>query len=120
MPHITPPLGIADGIVPVAIGLVFIAVMQRIDEPRRLRLNALLAAGASTTYLGGGLGGWEIVYMVVAASVAYRATASYRYVGVAWLMHSGWDLVHHLWARPILDLQATSSFGCAITDALLA
>jgi len=35
-------------------------------------------------------------------------------------MHSGWDILHHLWGNPIWPFMTTSSFGCMIFDALIA
>jgi len=63
---------------------------------------------------------WEVVFPVVAMPIAYRGLRSYSFIGVAWLMHSGWDLVHHLWGNPIWPFMPTSSFGCLIFDALIA
>jgi hypothetical protein len=31
-----------------------------------------------------------------------------------------WGVAHHLWGNPIMPVQATSSAGCAIMDALIA
>jgi hypothetical protein len=45
---------------------------------------------------------------------------SYRFIGLAWLMHAAWDLPHHLWGRPIWPFMPTSSFGCVIFDTLIA
>ena len=36
------------------------------------------------------------------------------------MLHTGWDVVHHLLGLPILSFQPTSSAGCAITDLLIA
>jgi hypothetical protein len=98
----------------------FVAIMRKVPHPARLRFNAIFVAGAGAAYLSGGLGAWELAYTAVATVVAYRGLDSYRWIGVGWLMHTGWDIVHHLWADPILPFLADSSFGCAITDALIA
>ncbi len=52
--------------------------------------------------------------------LAFRGLDDYRFIGVAWLCHTVWDVAHHLWGNPIVPFQATSSAGCAITDALIA
>jgi hypothetical protein len=83
-------------------------------------LNAVLVAGASGVYLSGGFGVWELVYPVVVMPVAYRGLQSYRYIGLAWLMHAAWDLPHHLWGHPIWPFMPTSSFGCVVFDSLIA
>ena len=108
-----------DLLVPAVAAAVFLLVTSRIREPTRLRVHAVIVAGASGVYLNAGLGTWEILYAVAALAVAYRALGSYRWVGVAWLMHSAWDAVHHLQGYELLDVVPQSSFGCAICDAVL-
>lgn len=104
-----------------AIGaMLFVVIMSRVRQPARRTLNAMIVAGASGVYLGGGFGLWELVYPVVAMPVVYRALQSYRYIGVAWLMHAAWDLPHHLWGNPIWPFMPTSSFGCFVFDSIIA
>jgi uncharacterized protein DUF6010 len=71
-------------------------------------------------YLSGGFGPWELLYPAIAAPVAYLGLRSHRFIGIAWLMHSCWDLAHHVWGNPIWPFMPTSSFGCMIFDALIA
>jgi len=79
------------------------------------------SAGASGAYLSGGLGLWELLYAAVAGGVvAYLGLRSYRFIGLAWLMHAGWDLVHHLYGNVIWPFMPTSSFGCMVFDTLIA
>jgi hypothetical protein len=116
-----PPLLIMDFVGPVIGALVFVLIMSLVSEPARRTINAMIVAGASGAYLsGGGFGIWEVVFPMVAMPIAYRGLRSYSFIGVAWLMHSGWDLVHHLWGNPIWSFMPTSSFGCLIFDALIA
>jgi hypothetical protein len=75
---------------------------------------------AFTPVSGGGFGIWELAYPVVATPVVYRALQSYRYIGLAWLMHAAWDLPHHLWGNPMWPFMRTSSFGCFVFDSLIA
>jgi Family of unknown function (DUF6010) len=35
-------------------------------------------------------------------------------------MHAAWDLVRHLWGKPIWPYMRTSSYGCMIFDSLIA
>ena len=77
-------------------------------------------AGAGAAYLGAGLGVWEIGFCTAMTYVAYRGLEDYRFVGAAWLLHTGWDVVHHLFGSPILPFLPMSSFGCAICDVGLA
>ena len=104
-----------------AIGAVFFVLgMSRVPEPTRRTFNAILVAGTCGAYLNGGFGMWELLYPVVATPVVYRGLRSYRFIGLAWLMHAAWDLPHHFWGNPIWSFMPTSSFGCVIFDALIA
>ncbi len=118
--HSPPPLQVMDYVGPAVGAVVFVLVMSFVREPVRQRFNAIFVAGAGGVYLSGGLGPWELLYPAIATPVAYLGLRSYRFIGIAWLMHSGWDLVHHLWGNPIWPFMPTSSFGCLIFDALIA
>jgi hypothetical protein len=118
--HTPPPLVVMDYIGPAVAAAIFVLIMSLVREPARRSFNAILVAGASAAYLSGGLGPWELLYPAIASPVVYLGLRSYRFIGIAWLMHSGWDLVHHLWANPIWPFMPTSSFGCMIFDALIA
>src|SRR5262245_19133177 len=119
--HEPPLLHIVDYVGPVALAIVFVSIMSRVKEPARRSYNALLVAGASGVYLSGGLGAWELLYAAVAGGlVAYLGLRSYRFIGIAWLMHATWDAVHHLYGNPIWPFMPTSSFGCMIFDSLIA
>ncbi len=116
-----PPLHVADYLGPAAGGLLFILVMSLVKEPARRNFNAVFVAGASGVYLSGGLGVWELPYPAVAGGlVAYLGLRSHRFIGVAWLMHASWDLVHHFYGHPIWPFMPTSSFGCTIFDSVIA
>lgn len=104
-----------------AIGAVlFVLGMSLVKEPVRRPLNAVLVAGACGVYLSGGFGAWELLYPVLATPIVYLGLRSYRFIGLAWLMHAGWDLPHYLWGKPIWPFMPTSSFGCMIFDTLTA
>lgn len=82
---------------------------------------AIMIGGAGAAYLsGGGLGKWEFVFTAVITFCAYRGLHSYRYIGLGWILHAGWDLAHHFDGHPILPFLPKSSLGCAITDAVIA
>lgn len=51
---------------------------------------------------------------------AYRGLDSLAFIGVAWLPHTGWDVLHHLKGAPIPPFSAHSSFGCALCDPVIA
>jgi hypothetical protein len=103
----------------IGAGLLVLA-MSVVREPSRRTLNAVIVAGASGVYLSGGFGIWELAYPVLVTPVIYRALQSYRYIGIAWLMHAAWDLPHHLWGNPIWPFMPTSSLGCVVFDSLIA
>ena len=105
---------------PLIPALLFVLTMSAVPEPVRLRLNAVIAAGFATLYINGGLGFWEFAYMGVATVPAYLGQRSYRWIGVAWLMHTGWDLVHHFHGNPLWHWSESSSMGCAVMDAAVA
>jgi hypothetical protein len=109
-----------DFVGPALGAAAFVLLMSLVREPARLRLNAVLVAGAAGVYLSGGLGPWELLYPAVALPILYIAFGSHRFVGIAWLMHAAWDLVHHVHGNPIWPFMPTSSFGCSIFDSLIA
>jgi hypothetical protein len=119
-PHVVPVLQPLDFVMPVVIAIVFIALASLLKEPARQNFNAIFVAGAGAAYLNGGLGAWEFAFTAVATYCAYRGLASYGFIGLAWILHTLWDVVHHFYGRPIVYFQPTSSAGCAITDAILA
>jgi hypothetical protein len=108
-------------IAPIFVGIIYAFLMSLIREPHRRRFNAVMVAGAGAAYLsGGGFGGWELVYTATATYVAYRGLDSWAYIGLGWLMHTGWDLLHALKGHPILPFAHSSSLGCAICDPVIA
>ena len=109
-------------VAPVLIGLVYVVVMSLIRDPvARRRFNAIMVGGAGAAYLSGsGFGGWEFLFTVVATYCAYRGLESWTFIGIAWLLHTAWDVVHHLKGNPIVPFAHDSSFGCAICDPVIA
>ena len=108
-------------LVPIVIGLLYVLLMSLVPEAHRRRLNAVTVAGAGAAYLsGGGLGGWEFAFTALATYVAHRGLESWNWIGVGWLLHTGWDIVHHLKGHPIVPFAHDSSLGCAICDPVIA
>jgi len=108
-------------IMPLVIAMAFILLTSRIKEPARKKFMAVLIAGAGGAYLsGGGFGLWELVFCTVLTVCAYNGLRSYRFIGIGWLLHTGWDILHHLYGNPLLPLDLTSSLGCAICDPVIA
>ena len=118
--HRSLPVDVAEYLGPAVGGLVFIFLMGLVKEPARRNFNAVFVGGAMGAYLSGGLGFWELPFAAVGSLVAYLGLRSHRFIGLAWLMHSAWDLVHHFYGNPIWPFMESSSFGCVIFDAVIA
>lgn len=111
----------ADHVLPALAAIPFILIMSLVPEPARRHYNAVFVGGASAAYLGSSFGVWELPYVAVAGGVvSYLGLRSYRYIALAWFMHSAWDLAHHLYGTPIWPYAPTSSWGCMIFDAVIA
>jgi hypothetical protein len=109
-------------VAPVLIGVLYAFLMSLLREPARRRFNAIMVAGAGAAYLsgGGGFGPWEFLFTAVVTYCAYRGLDSYAWIGVAWLLHAAWDILHYLRGAPIIPFASHSSFGCAICDPMIA
>jgi len=108
-------------IAPELIAGAYILLNSLIKEPNRKSFNAIIIAGAGAAYLsGGGLGVWETAFCAVMVPFAFMGLRSYRFIGIGWLLHSGWDILHHLYGNPLLPFDPTSSLGCAFCDPVLA
>ena len=114
------PIGIVQVVAPVLVAGVFIALTSLLKEPTRQQFSALMIAGAGFVYFGGGFRFWEVAYGVLFLWLAYRALTDYRFAGIGWILHVGWDILHHLYGRPILPFIPLSSFGCAVCDTFIA
>ncbi len=71
---------------PLIAAVVFVAVMSRVREPARLRINAVLVAGSTLAYLSGGFGVAELVqYPAIAMPASHTRrrgrTGSWRSAG---------------------------------------
>lgn len=104
------------------VGVVYVCLNSLIsDDDVRRRFNAIMVAGAGAAYLsGGGLGGWEFAFTGVLAYVAYRGLESWTFIGIGWLLHTAWDVVHHVRGEPIIPFADHSSLGCAVCDPVIA
>lgn len=108
-------------VAPIGIGILYVLLISLIREPHRRRFNAVMIAGAGAAYLsGGGMGGWEFAFTGVVTYVAYRGLDSWTFIGIGWLLHTAWDIVHHVKGNPIIPFAHTSSLGCAICDPVIA
>ncbi|GGM59232.1 DUF6010 family protein [Dactylosporangium sucinum] len=108
-------------VVPVAIGLLYVALNSFVPEAHRQRFNAVMVGGAGGVYIsGGGFGLWELGFAAVMAAVAFAGLRSYAFIGLGWLLHTAWDVAHHHRGAPIIPSLHDSSFGCAICDPVIA
>ena len=108
-------------IVPVIVAILFILLCSLMKEPNRRNFMAVVVGGAGAAYLsGGGFGKWEMVFSTLLTICGYKGLRSYRFIGIGWLLHTGWDILHHLYGNPVLPFDATSSLGCAICDPVIA
>ena len=92
-----------------------------IKEPYRQQFNALMVAGAGAAYFSGSIFDyWEFGFAMIIVYLALRGLKQYYFIGIAWLMHTTWDTIHHFNDNPLLPFAPTSSAGCAVTDVVLA
>lgn len=108
-------------VAPILIGLASVTVISLVPEPGRRKFNAILVGGAGAAYISSGaLGPWELLFTTAITFCAYKGLTSYRWIGVAWILHTVLDIIHNLLGRPILPFAPHSSFGCAICDPVIA
>jgi hypothetical protein len=94
---------------PIVVALVYIALCSLFAEPQRRNFNAIMIAGAA--YLNGGFGIGEFAFTVMVTYCAYKGLRSYNFIGVGWLLHTGWDVLHHLYGDPIVPFAAGRRWG---------
>lgn len=49
-----------------------------------------------------------------------RGLTSWTFIGIAWLVHTAADVVHHVKGDPIIPFAEHSSLGCAVCDPVIA
>ncbi|WP_247236124.1 DUF6010 family protein [Telluribacter sp. SYSU D00476] len=118
--HVVPEFTLTNALAAVLIAFAFIALMSLVKEPSRQKINAILIAGAGGVYWSGGLGVWEFMFGTIMLFVAYKGLKHYYFIGIGWLLHTVWDLLHHVYGSPIVYLEPSSSAGCAVCDPILA
>jgi hypothetical protein len=106
---------------PVVIALIWAGIFTFVPEPHRRRVNAILVAGAGAAYISGGrFGLGELAFTALLSAVAYLGLRSWNFIGIGWLLHTVWDILHHRGGAPLIPSLPDSSFGCAICDPVLA
>lgn len=118
--HVVPEVGMPQIIGAVIVATLYISIFSLVRKENRTRMNAIVLAGAGAAYLSSGLGPWEFAFCTIMSIVAYKGLTRNYMIGIGWLLHTGWDLVHHLYADAIVPMDPTSSFGCMICDPIMA
>ena len=118
--HITPPFEIVQAVGAIIIAFSYISLSSLVKEPERKKLSAIILGGAGAAYLSSGFGGWEFAFCTLMTFIAYKGLKHYYLIGIGWLLHTSWDIAHHLYANPIVVMAPSSSLGCAICDPIMA
>ncbi len=118
--HIIPAFTILNAAGAIVIAAVYILLSSLLKEPDRQKLSAIILAGAGAAYLSSGLGLLEFVFCTVMAFISFKGLANYYFIGIGWLLHTSWDIVHHLYADTIVPSAPSSSAACAVCDTVLA
>lgn len=118
--HQIPEFTALNALAAVGIALIYITLSSLLKEPDRQKFSAIMIAGAGAAYLSGGLGVWEFPFCALMTFVAFKGLKYYYFIGIGWLLHTAWDVVHHFYANPIVVLEPSSSAGCAVCDTILA
>ena len=118
--HIIPAFTVVTAIGAIAIAIVYIMLSSLVHESGRQKISAIILAGAGAAYLSSGLGPWEFMFCTVMSFIAFKGLSNYYFTGIGWLLHTVWDIVHHLYADPIVPFSPSSSAGCAVCDTVLA
>lgn len=118
--HIVPEFTIINAIGAVIIAGIYITISSIASEPNRQKISAVIIAGAGAVYWSGGLGIAEYIFATAMLFMAFKGLTNYTFIGIAWLMHTSWDAIHHFYANPIVPFSTSSSAGCAVCDSVLA
>jgi hypothetical protein len=108
-------------VIPVVVALIWAGACSFIPEPHRRRFNAVVVGGAGAAYISGGsFGLGELAFTALMTAVAYIGLRSWTFIGIGWLLHTVWDVLHHRRGDPLIPSLHDSSFGCAICDPVIA
>jgi hypothetical protein len=89
-----------------------------VPRTKSAELDAIMIAGAGAAYFNGGFGIWEFGFTTIVTYLAYRVLRSYNFIGIDWLFHTGWNVLHHLYPivprAPHLPRDDGRRSGCCI------
>ena len=108
------PMHLGDIVAPVVVATLFIIATSAFKEPQRRHFNAIMIAGAGAAYLNGGLGIWEFAFTAVVTYCAYKGLKAYRFIGLGWLLHTGWGIMHG--SVPLMRYATAVAIGCRWPD----
>ena len=114
--QLRPPLTTIALLSPLVVALVLVTLCSLLKEPSRQKFSAVFLAGAGAAYLSGGFGVYEFGFCAVITWLAYVGLSQYRAIGAGWVLHTCWDVAHHLYGNPIIPFAPLSSAGCAVCD----
>jgi Family of unknown function (DUF6010) len=83
-------------------------------------VNCILVGLAASTYGNHSFGLIEAAGTLTVLTLGILGLGNYRWLGAAWLVHTGLDLAHHFVSDPMFRYFPASSLGCAVTDPILA
>ena len=118
--HVIPQFTLLNALAAGLIAVVYILIFSLVKEPNRQKINAIIIAGAGAAYLRGGFGVGEFAFCGLITVVAFKGLSNYTFIGIGWLLHAGWDILHHLYGNSIVPFDPSSSAGCAVCDSILA
>jgi hypothetical protein len=113
----TTAIGILAGLI---IPAIWICSFSAVSEPQRRQVNCILVGLAASTYGNHSFGLIESAGTITVLTLGILGLHNYRWLGAAWLVHTGLDIAHHLVSDPMFRYFPASSLGCAVTDPILA
>ena len=119
-PHVIPQFTVLNALAAAIIAIAYIVIFSLIKEPNRQKINAIIISGAGAAYLSGGFGAGEFAFCGLMTFIAFKGLSNYTFIGIGWLLHVGWDILHHLYGHSIVPFDPSSSAGCAVCDCILA
>ena len=114
--QVRPALTLPDYVSPLVVAAILVGLASLLKEPARQKFSAIFLAGAGAAYLSGGFGVWEFAFCAIITLLAYKGLETYRAIALGWVLHTCWDVAHHLYGNPIIPFAPLSSAGCAICD----
>ena len=107
--HAIPELHTQDAIMAIVVAIVLILVSSLLKEPNRQNLMPIMVRGAGAAYLNGGLGLWEFAFTAIVTFYAYKSLQSHSFIGLGWMLHTIWDVIHHFYRNQIIPFIQKSS-----------